>query len=252
MKKNVLLVFTIITVFVVLLFSFRSSLVSSSESNDFKAGIKKYDPRSVDSEHVEGEIIVKFKKDLSSLEQKRAVISSIGAKSFKNLDSSGHVRIRLSEGDTVEEALKRYAEDENVEYLEPNFIVRLALAPDDPAYPNTAPNGGQWGLKNVGQTLSVAGVCTGSLYTVVSTNPGTTGSDIAIESLWTEHTDCSSVVVAVIDTGIKYDHQDFIGNMWDGGASYLHHGWDFVNNDNNPMDDHNYAGSRGTELMFRV
>lgn len=49
------------------------------------------------------------------------------------------------------------------------------------------------------------------------------------------------VIVAIIDTGVRYTHTDIANNMWDGGTDYPHHGWDFVNNDNDPMDDHSHG-----------
>lgn len=49
------------------------------------------------------------------------------------------------------------------------------------------------------------------------------------------------VVVAVIDTGVNYNHGDIANNMWDGGSAYPYHGYDFVNEDNNPMDDHGHG-----------
>ena len=45
------------------------------------------------------------------------------------------------------------------------------------------------------------------------------------------------IIVAVIDSGVNYNHTDIVNNMWDGGDEYPNHGWDFVNNDNDPMDD---------------
>ena len=49
------------------------------------------------------------------------------------------------------------------------------------------------------------------------------------------------VIVAVIDSGVNYNHTDIANNMWDGGTEFPNHGWDFVNNDNNPMDDHGHG-----------
>jgi subtilisin family serine protease len=49
------------------------------------------------------------------------------------------------------------------------------------------------------------------------------------------------VIVAVIDTGINYNHTDIKDNMWDGGEDFPYHGWDFINNDNDPMDDHSHG-----------
>ena len=45
------------------------------------------------------------------------------------------------------------------------------------------------------------------------------------------------VVVAVIDTGVNYEHVDLADHLWDGGNEFPHHGYDVYNNDNDPMDD---------------
>ena len=46
----------------------------------------------------------------------------------------------------------------------------------------------------------------------------------------------AGVLVAVIDSGLNYNHDDISSNLWDGGNLYQHHGWDFYNNDDNPID----------------
>ena len=46
------------------------------------------------------------------------------------------------------------------------------------------------------------------------------------------------VVVAVVDSGVDYGHIDIAGSMWNGGSEFPHHGYDCVNNDNDPMDDY--------------
>lgn len=51
----------------------------------------------------------------------------------------------------------------------------------------------------------------------------------------------NGIIVAVIDTGVNYNHTDISNNMWDGGTDYPHHGWDYCNNDNDPMDDHSHG-----------
>ncbi len=50
----------------------------------------------------------------------------------------------------------------------------------------------------------------------------------------------SGVVVAVIDTGVNYNHVDLADHLWTDPA-YPNHGWDFRYNDNNPMDDHGHG-----------
>ena len=48
----------------------------------------------------------------------------------------------------------------------------------------------------------------------------------------------NGVVVAILDTGVNYNHVDIAGSMWDGGPEFPHHGYDVVNHDNDPMDDY--------------
>ena len=45
------------------------------------------------------------------------------------------------------------------------------------------------------------------------------------------------VVIAVIDSGVNYNHLDLADHLWDGGEEFPHHGYDVVNDDNDPMDD---------------
>jgi subtilisin family serine protease len=139
--------------------------------------------------------------------------------------------MQLPEGMTVEEALTIYRNDPNVEYAEPNYLRHaMSTIPDDVFFPNL------WGLNNTGQ--------------VVNNTPGTSGADIDAPEAWDITTGSSSVVVAVIDTGVDYNHPDLTSNIWtnpgeipdngidDDGNGKIDdvNGWDFVNDDNDPID----------------
>ena len=76
----------------------------------------------------------------------------------------------------------------------------------------------------------------GRALVYTTANPGTPGADMTLELAWQFVHDCPSVVVAVVDTGVNYTHVDLAANMWDGGASFPHHGYDFVGSTNDPMD----------------
>lgn len=49
----------------------------------------------------------------------------------------------------------------------------------------------------------------------------------------------SAVIVAVIDTGVNYNHNDLATNIWKNAAGK--HGHDFVDNDNDPMDGNGHG-----------
>jgi subtilisin family serine protease len=48
------------------------------------------------------------------------------------------------------------------------------------------------------------------------------------------------IVVGIIDTGCDYDHPDLADHMWT-DPNYPHYGWDFENDDDDPMDDHGHG-----------
>ena len=50
------------------------------------------------------------------------------------------------------------------------------------------------------------------------------------------------VIVAVLDTGVNYNHNDLKTHMWQSGDTGIpNHGWNFANNNNNPMDGHGHG-----------
>lgn len=59
--------------------------------------------------------------------------------------------------------------------------------------------------------------------------------------VWTQGYTGQGVLIAIIDTGINYDHADLVDRLWDGGSEYPHHGYDFSDNDNDPMDRHGHG-----------
>jgi subtilisin family serine protease len=103
------------------------------------------------------------------------------------------------------------------EYVEPNYIVRghevLQTIPNDPLYSNR-----QWSHFNNG---------------TFSLSPSTNDADIDTDLAWDITQGDPNLIVAVLDTGLKLDHPEFAGRIVPG--------YDFVNNDNDPTDDHGHG-----------
>ena len=66
-------------------------------------------------------------------------------------------------------------------------------------------------------------------------------TQVHANEVWPLGYDGTGVVVAIIDTGVNYNHADLADHMWDGGLQYPNHGYDYANNDNNPMDDNGHG-----------
>ncbi|MBN2175138.1 MAG: S8 family serine peptidase [Bacteroidales bacterium] len=65
-------------------------------------------------------------------------------------------------------------------------------------------------------------------------------SILNVPSVWSLGFTGTGVTVAVIDTGVNYNHVDLQDHVWT-DPSYPYHGYDFYNYDNNPMDDHGHG-----------
>jgi hypothetical protein len=91
--------------------------------------------------------------------------------------------------------------------LATDFSVSAEFRPNDPYYLD------QWGLRQIGAP-----------------------------NAWDVTLGRPTVVVAVVDTGVWYTHQDIAANMWINPADGTTHGRDFINNNNNPMDVDPSAG----------
>jgi thermitase len=170
--------------------------------------------------YVADEVLVKFKPVLAA-QNRTATVAVRGHAFLANLNQPGWVRVRFDARQSMAQALAAYRDDPDVEYAQPNYIYRATAAPNDTQF------GQLWALTNIGQSIGTA------TYIPAS---GTPGADINVQKAWDHITDCSSVVVAVVDTGVNYTQEDLAGNMWNGGTGFPNHGTDFVANDNDPMD----------------
>lgn len=187
------------------------------------------------SAYKEGEIIVKFKSGADST-QRYVAHKAAGAKSVKALGDQKFERVKLPHGVTVEQAIKTYTTNPDVEYAEPNYIVKAYRLPNDARFNDL------WGLHNTAQN--------------VNGTTGTTSADIDATDAWDISAGSPSVIVAVLDTGVDYNHPDLKDNIWrntgetsctDGidndKNGYIDDciGWNFLESNNDPGDDNGHG-----------
>jgi len=172
-------------------------------------------------QYIPGEVLVKFK---NTTPDRDAVNLHAASKTSKKreLRKLKLQRLKLPEQMSVEEAIRKYRQDPNVEYAEPNFVVHaLATVPTD------------------------------TLFYLQRNLDNTDDTDIDAPEAWDINTGSDNVVIAVIDSGLAYNHPDFSSNVWtndaelngtplvdDDGNGYVDdfYGWDFIDEDGSPSD----------------
>ena len=187
--------------------------------------------------------IVKFKKgsqfhSMKSLNQVGAVTKSVDTSfgTFARLESTKGLS---------DKSIQSLAAHPDIEYIEPNYIISINGRRN--SLPTDAQYSKQWGLSNTGKN-------SGGIF-----SSGVKGEDINVVKAWDltkgsegEHT----VKIAVIDTGVDYNHPDLkeqidvnvselngVAGVDDDQNGYVDdiYGYDFAGKDGNPMDGHGHG-----------
>lgn len=126
----------------------------------------------------------------------------------KNHGLAGVLKLIVPQQTDISTMAREYQGDAHVEYAEPNWVVELLgkVIPNDPKFKN------QWALNNGND------------------------ADIDAPEAWAIEKGDEKILVAIIDTGVNYKHQDL-----DDGRVRTDIDKDFINNDNDAMDDHGHG-----------
>ncbi|MFA5103739.1 MAG: S8 family serine peptidase [Candidatus Margulisiibacteriota bacterium] len=169
-----------------------------------------------------GQVLVKLKPRISV--QSLELLNKKNNTNSEHIANTGILRVSAKAENirTVDSLIQTYKNDPNVEYCEPNYIrKKLSAALNDTYYSL------QWGLPQISAPLG-----------------------------WDIEKGSADVVIAVIDTGMSFDHEDLINKQWinpgewgpsgsyanngidDDGNGYVDDsmGWDFARNDKRPLD----------------
>ncbi|UCH92378.1 MAG: S8 family serine peptidase, partial [Candidatus Aminicenantes bacterium] len=226
LKKFPFRVFGVMLTLVLLVFGSALFHAEHNPADDHMAqvaGKKKYDTDRImvqadsfkEAKRIANEHDLKVLKDFKALSNKRGHWYGVFARKNNNTTP-------------VEEIVSNLQNTPGIRYAGFDYQVSIFQTPNDPKFSEL------WGMHNTGQT------------------GGTADADIDAPEAWDLATGSSGVIIAVIDTGVDYNHTDLSPNMWrnpgevagngvdDDGNGYIDdiYGIDAYNSDSDPYDDH--------------
>ena len=178
--------------------------------------------------HVPDELLVRFRPGTAGA-RRSALHAAAGATVVRRFATVPDLHlITLPPATPLARALAHYAASPDVLYVERNHVITLQAMPNDPRF--VAADPGMWGLNMV---------------------PLFSDADIDAPEAWDITTGSRNVVVATIDSGIDYTHEDLAANMWRNEADCNGNGVDDdgngfvddcygiapINGTSDPMDD---------------
>lgn len=172
------------------------------------------------SRYKDGEIFVKFKKHVVENDKQRHH-SKHGTHKIRGYKSVNVQHVKLKEGMSVDEAIKLYQSNPDVEYAEPIYISPLNATP---YYPNDL-----------------------LIYNNDWLQPF---EQLHIPDAWSITSGRNDVVVAVLDTGVKFDHPDLFQNIWVNNNPGIEVGGKYITGDLHGYNPRklNADGSRGAGI----
>jgi len=111
------------------------------------------------------------------------------------LDVEANVRVPAIAGnkaDALRARIQQLKQSGLFDYVEPDHQRKWSLVPTDTSFQD----GTLWGLRNNGQAGGVA------------------GADIGVTNAWDITVGATNVIVCVLDSGVRYTHQDLASQMW--------------------------------------
>lgn len=164
-------------------------------------------------QYVPNQVLVKFKSTLSD-QMREATIAAYQSKKLKRISILDIYQLQTPENVSVEEMLYLLERNPDVEYAEPNYLRRISVTPNDPFFVS------QYALFNPSQTVPPG-----------SPQEERERPDIKAREAWDETRGEENVVIAILDTGVDFNHPDIDEKL-------LLNGYDFINDDSDPTDDH--------------
>jgi hypothetical protein len=170
------------------------------------------------------QVILKVESPTAAILQQ---VKQLGdADDFRPLSATLNLYVLHSKSEKVAALLSGLKNHPSVVWVEPDYIVKPVVTPNDPGFPQ------QWSLLNT----------------------ATPGADIGATNAWAISTGSTANVVGVVDTGIDYTHPDLAANVWSAPSSFAvnlswgsltcpagSHGYNAIGRSCDPKDDNGHG-----------
>jgi subtilisin family serine protease len=163
-----------------------------------------------------GEVLVRFKPGVSS-QLIKATLVKYDTKRIKRVPRLNLYQVRIPDWASVEEMAYALSLNPDVLYAGPNYCARILATPNDPYFRY------QYALRNTGQDINPPDERT-----------GTADADIKATAAWEETKGLAETVIAIIDSGVDFDHPDLKNKV-------VSRGHDFANDDEDATDDNGHG-----------
>jgi len=163
-----------------------------------------------------GQLLVRFKPSVST-QFVNATLAEYGTEKIKRISQLNLYQVRIPDWVSVEEMAYAISQNPEVMSAGPNYAARIAVTPNDPLFRY------QYALNNTGQEVGPPG-----------SPSGKASADIKAPAGWEETEGKAETVIAIIDSGIDFEHPDLKNKI-------ISPGHDFANDDGDATDDNGHG-----------
>ena len=155
-----------------------------------------------------GQVLVRFKPDIRT-QLIDVTLARYDTKKIKRISQLNLYQIRIPAWASVEEMSYALSQNPDVIYAGPNYCARITATPNDPLFRY------QYALNNSGQDVGPPGSPSGKAK-----------ADIKAAAGWGETKGAAETVIAIIDTGIDFEHPDLKNKIISRGRDFGNDDWD--------------------------
>jgi subtilisin family serine protease len=155
-----------------------------------------------------GQVLVRFKPSVST-QFVNATLARYDTKKIKKISHLNLYQVRIPDWASVEDMAYALSQNPQVVYAAPNYIARITATPNDTLFRY------QYALNNTGQEVGAPG-----------SPSGKSKADIKATAGWGETMGMAETVIAILDSGVDFEHPDIKNKVISRGRDFANEDWD--------------------------